>query len=198
MLSSSFLEDLSVEILRIYEEIERQTIEFQRAWGLKCLPGCGQCCESPNVQVTVLEFLPLAREINRRGEITYWLKNLEKMGLKRACVFYQLDPFLSGKGRCLFYPWRAATCRLFGFGTKRNKYGNLEPVTCRHLQKDFAQILASLNNNLPGPAAPNYDSFFIQLASLEVSLGINPLPINKAIARALEKYALSFQLQNRN
>ena len=64
----SFTGDLSHRVLELYSEMNRQTAEFRTATGLRCFPGCGQCCESAMVEATVTELLPAAEELLFRGE----------------------------------------------------------------------------------------------------------------------------------
>lgn len=195
MLLSSFLEDLSREILRIYEQIDLKVGAFQKATGIKCLPGCGQCCTSRNVKVTPLEFIPLARHLFQSGEADVWWPYLIQKE-EGTCVFFREDLIKFNDGRCSVYPWRAATCRLYGFGVRRHKYGSLEPITCRFLKKDFYKVIKDLCRNKAEDLCLSYDSFMIQIASLDPILGTTPLPVNQAIAKALEKCALACQINS--
>ncbi|MBS3906954.1 MAG: hypothetical protein KGZ49_07945 [Syntrophaceae bacterium] len=64
----SFTSELSHMVLELYSEMDRQTAEFRNATGLRCLPSCGQCCESAPPEATVIELLPAAEELFSRGE----------------------------------------------------------------------------------------------------------------------------------
>jgi len=195
MLLSSFLEDLSREILRIYAQIDQKVSVFQKTTGIKCLFGCGHCCASGKVKISPLEFIPLAQHLFQRGEVDalwpYLIENQEG-----TCVFFREDLTKFENGHCTVYPWRAATCRLYGFGVKQNKYGTFEPITCQFLKNDFYKVIKDLDKNNSKDVCPSYDSFMVQIASLDPILGRTPLPVNQAIAKALEKYALLFQLNS--
>ncbi len=195
MLLSSFLEDLSEGILKIYEQIDLKVAAFQKATGIKCLPGCGQCCSSRNVKITPLEFIPLARHLIQRGEADAWWPYLIERQ-KGTCVFFQEASNKIKDGCCKVYPWRAATCRLYGFGVKRHKHGTIEPITCHFLKNDFYNAINELGRYDAEDLCPSYDSFMIQIASLDPILGTAPLPVNQAIAKAIEKYALAFQINS--
>ncbi len=193
MLLSSYLEDLSVEILKIYEQIDQKVVAFQKATGIKCLSGCGQCCSSKNVKVTPLEFIPLARHLFQKGEADKWWAELKEKE-REPCLFFQEDLKNSQNGHCKVYPWRAATCRLYGFGIKNTKYGHSEPITCGFLKNDFLNKIKELGRKKLAELCPSYDSFMIQIASLDPIWGTSLLPVNMAIAKALEKYSLPFQI----
>ncbi|MGB9701039.1 MAG: YkgJ family cysteine cluster protein [Thermodesulfobacteriota bacterium] len=195
MLLSSFLEDLGRQILRIYAQIDRKVATFQMTTGIKCPPGCGQCCASAKVKVTPLEFIPLAQHLFQRGETDAWWPYLIE-NQEGTCIFYQEDLPKFKNGHCRVYPWRAATCRLYGFGVKQNKYGTLEPITCHFLKNDFYKAIEHLGRNNAEALCPSYDSFMIQIAALDQNLGRIPLPVNQAIAKALEKYALAWQINS--
>lgn len=195
MFLPSYLEDLSREILRIYEQIDLKVAAWQKATGIKCLPGCGQCCTLRNVKVTPLEFIPLARHLFLRRKVDIWWSYLvEKQ--EEICVFFREDLIKNKNGHCLVYPWRAATCRLYGFGVKCHKYGTLEPITCHFIKNDFYNVIKDLCRNNSIDLFPSYDSFMIQIVSLDPILGMAPLPVNQAIAKALEKYALVSQINS--
>ncbi len=143
MLLSSYLEDLSGEILRIYGQIDQKVAALQKATGIKCLSRCGQCCSSRNVKVTPLEFIPLARHLFQQGETNKWWAELKEKE-REPCIFFQADLNDSQNGHCKVYPWRAATCRLYGFGIKNTKYGDAEPNNCDLLKNDFLNKIKEL------------------------------------------------------
>lgn len=195
MLSSTFLEDLSGEILKIYEQIDQKVATFQKRTGLKCPPGCGKCCTSGNVKVAPLEFIPLARHLFQRGEENEWWLYLKEKK-EGPCIFFQTDLSKAKDGHCKVYPWRAATCRLYGFGVRRNKYGFYEPITCNFLKADFYNVINDLCQKNLEHLFPIYDYYIIQIASLDPILSTTFLPVNQAIAKALEKFALVYQINS--
>lgn len=191
--SHFFLEVLSLEISKVYSEIDRQIGELKKATGLKCPPGCGLCCVSGKIKITPLESLPLVNKLFQRGEGSQ-LRQLLREQPERPCIFFQPKSPLKGYGFCNFYPWRPATCRLYGFAFKRNKYGLPELIACKYLKNEIRKTVGnSLEKGWKKLPCPSYDSFLIQIASLNPFLGTNPLPINQAFAKALEKYILISQ-----
>ena len=56
------------QVMDLYTQIDKAVAEFQLKCGLRCPSGCGACCPTANVETTILEMMPLALEILRRGE----------------------------------------------------------------------------------------------------------------------------------
>ena len=179
--------------------MDRQTSEFQSRTGLRCPSGCGQCCESSVAQATVLELLPAAQELFSRGEAQQWLGRIASIRNNERCVFYHPDPSIPGNGRCELYLLRPSVCRLFGFAVKKSKDGNQELMTCRRqkgqnpLSVKVAQEAISRKMSVP-----SFDYFFLQVATLQHSVGTQRLPINQALQFALEKYGFTMQLMEAN
>jgi Fe-S-cluster containining protein len=195
----SFNSDLSYSILELYSRMDRQTSEFQSRTGLQCPPGCGQCCESSMPEATVLELLPAAQELFSRGEAQQWLECIASIRKNEKCVFYQQDPLIPGNGRCELYILRPSVCRLFGFAAKKNKDGNPELVTCRRQKKENSFSVKTAQEVISsGMSVPSFDYFFLQIATLEHSLGRQQLPINQALQFALDRYGLTIQLMEAN
>jgi len=195
----SFNSDLICSVLELYSEMDRQTAEFRTATGLRCLPGCGQCCESSMPEVTVLELLPAAQELFSRREAQQWLERIASIRENERCVFYQPDPLIPGNGRCDLYILRPSVCRLFGFAVIKNKYGNPELMPCRRQKKEAPSSVKAAQEAISSKmSVPSFNYFFLQIATLEHSLGRHRLPINQALHLALERYGLTIQLMEAN
>lgn len=191
----SFNRDLSCSVLELYSEMDRQTAEFRTATGLRCLPGCGQCCDSATPEVTVIELLPAAEELFSRGEAQQWLERIASIRGTEKCIMYQPDPLIPGNGRCQLYLWRPSVCRLFAFGAMRNKNGKPELVTCRCQKEQIPLLVKGAQEAISGGmAVPSFDSFLLKMVALEPSLGRQRVPINRDLHLALERYGLTVQL----
>ena len=99
----SFNRDLGCSVLELYSEMDRQTAEFRTATGLRCLPGCGQCCDSATPEATVIELLPAAEELFSRKEAQQWLERIASVRETERCVFFQPDRLIPGNGHCDSY-----------------------------------------------------------------------------------------------
>jgi len=179
--------------------MDRQTSEFQSRTGLQCPPGCGQCCESSMAGATVLELLPAAQELFSRGQARQWLERIASIRKNERCVFYHPDPLIPGNGRCELYLLRPSVCRLFGFTAMENKDGEIELMTCRRQKKENSfSVKVAQEAILSGISAPSFGYFFLQIATLQHSLGRQRLPINQALQLALERYGVTIQLMEVN
>ncbi|MCS7281281.1 MAG: YkgJ family cysteine cluster protein [Desulfobacterota bacterium] len=181
----SFLEYVSLEVLKLYEEIDEKIALFKSETGIDCVRDCGECCWKGRAKMVPLEFLPLAFELFRR-ELLFNYIDIIKGKENDVCVFYRGDLCDPKKGFCSFYRLRAATCRLYGFGFKRNKYGFYEPVMCDYLKERYLRRGLDLET-LP---LVDYDSIMIRLVSLCFPLGLERYPVNQAILVALNKVAI--------
>lgn len=174
-----------------YREIDQETAALQAATGLQCPAGCGQCCENPEIETTVLEMLPIAAELWHQGEAEKWLQQVAELKQTDTCVFYQRDPNVPGNGRCSVYPWRPSICRLFGFATVTNKRGLPQLAACACHKKIVPEIVEKVQEAIAqGLSAPNFAEIATQITHLDPSLGQQQWPINQAFKLALEQIGL--------
>lgn len=188
--------DVANQVMDSYAQIDREIEEFQSKTHLQCPPGCGWCCENPEVETTPLEMLPLVLELFRRGEADAWLERAEAREFRGQCVFYKPDPMIPGNGRCQVYPWRPSLCRLFGFATVTNKHGQAQLAACvKHKAHQPAQVVAAQEAIAHGQAqAPNFADVAQHLARLDPALAQPRLPINEALKVAIERVGIYLQL----
>ncbi len=189
------------QILALFDRIDEETSAFQAETGLNCPPGCGKCCENPDIETTVLEMMPLAVELWRTGEAVAYLERLATLNESQSCLFYRPDPFVPGNGRCSVYLWRPTLCRLFAFATVKNKQGEPELAACvRQKQTIPEPVEAAKTAIASGMSAPNFGEIATEVANIEPSLGSEFFPINQALERALQRVGLfahlSFGEQN--
>jgi Fe-S-cluster containining protein len=194
-LPNSMNRDVLKQVTDLYDRIDEQTAALQGATGLHCPPGCGKCCENPEVETTVLEMLPLALELWRRGEASAWLDRVAQVNECDPCVFYSPDPFIPGNGRCSVYPWRPSLCRLFAFATVNDKQGTPQLAACvRHKATIPEEVDRAKSAIAAGLDAANFSHVSTQIANLDPSLGIERFPINQALKLALQRVGLIAQL----
>jgi len=185
------MEDVINNLLELYAEMDRQISSFQASTGLHCLPGCGRCCSSPHVEATILEMIPVAREIHKLREADQWLKRIEGTREGFPCVFYLPDPIIPGNGRCIHYHLRPLLCRLFGFTAVKNKYGQPVFAVCTHIKKNMPIQVAGIYEMIhKGLKVPCFSDFSIRISNLGPYLGSRLLPINLALQIALEREGL--------
>lgn len=191
----------AAKVMQAYSQIDQQISEFQAATQLQCPAGCGRCCENPYVETTLLEMVPLAVELFRRGEAVEWFNKaaeaneLNKLNEPSACLFYKPDPLIPGNGRCQVYFWRPAVCRLFGYATVTDREGQPAFAACVRHKAEFPEVIGKIQeaiaNGLPAP------SFALsqQIAHLAPHLSTQRMPIYQALKAALEWVGLNLQLE---
>jgi Fe-S-cluster containining protein len=188
----------SQEVLRIYAEVDQAIECFQKNTSLRCVAGCGRCCENPQIEITPLEVFPLADELWRKKEAVSWLERIEHNPNQKQCVFYQPNLLSQGQGRCGIYPLRPLICRLFGFAAKADKQGNAQLVTCLTIkesqEKTYLKTLQQINNGLSVPWMADYAR---RIQSIDPGWAQKQVPINEAIRLALERVGLELSCRRK-
>ncbi len=173
----------SVEI--IFRDLEQKIEVFKKDTQLHCVAGCGFCCKKPDIEATVIEFLPLA--------FHYYLTNQAEKKLaylienpRSDCHLFR-EGLEKDAGVCTLYSYRGLLCRLFGFSARKNKYGEPEYTTCRkikdtHPQK-YIDVYLGVKNGLKIPFMEEYYQRFLRV---DFELAQKFYPINIAIQKAIE------------
>jgi len=176
------------ELLRIYSVLARETARIQKLTGLRCLPGCGECCNNPNVEVAVLELLPLAAELWRTGQARPVLERLSGEDFPPICIFYERHPESRRNGCCAVYTLRPLICRLFGFATVMDKNNQPELVTCAAIKQTQSPEYQKAGEMLrQGMTAPRMADYFRRIQMIDLAMTQYRLPINEALRLAIER-----------
>nr|HID58865.1 YkgJ family cysteine cluster protein [Desulfobacterales bacterium] len=181
--------DLIDLVLDQYKKFDQIIERFCKTTGLTCVPNCCYCCRHWWVEATVLEVLPLAREIYARGQERATMKQIQEKQARKdtLCVFLLPEADQQVEGYCAYYSWRPLMCRLFGFAARRNKYGGLELCPCKVINETCPAVVRRSHIAIQeGLSLPVYQEAFFQVASIDPSRGYKRLPINMAIKEALE------------
>jgi Fe-S-cluster containining protein len=184
--------ELLFKVAELFEGIDKKVIEFQLKSGLRCPRMCGACCPTGDVQTTVLEMLPAAQEILRRGDADFWLDRIGAQDRPSLCVFYQSLPAPDASGHCEFYAWRPAVCRLFGYAATRTRDGKPALAVCKHLKQTAPDDVAAATSLEAD--APCFTWYGTQICGLDPVLGTKILPINAALRHAIERMGLQIHL----
>jgi len=187
--------DLLSQLMALYADIDRAVAAFQLKSGLRCPAGCGRCCPTADVQVTVLEMLPMAHAMFCDGTAAQWLERLSGASGSGVCILYAVQPADDAAGHCGYYPWRPGLCRLFGFAAVRGRTGSRSLSVCRHNRR----------NDPPGTAAalalaaeaPCFTHYGTRIYGLDPALGARLMPINAALRQALERLGLNISYAHR-
>lgn len=178
------LEDKIKAIEAVFVELDRQIEEFQSATTLHCKWGCGKCCFKPDIEATILEFLPFAFHLYQAGRAEDWL---DKLIESDSSICQILNPTQATAGLCSEYAHRGLICRLFGYSARTNKYGKKELVTCQIIKTEqtdaFGKAISEIDKGL---AVPVMNQFYMQLHGIDFELTKDFYPINEAIKKAIQ------------
>ncbi len=168
----------------VFKKLDEEISSFQSWSGLHCKFGCGKCCFKPDIEVTILEFLPFAHHLHQVGKAFEWL---EKLKSSDSSVCHILNPTQPGAGLCSEYLYRGLICRLFGYSARTNKYGERELVTCQIIKteqsENYRQVVDKIAN---GNNVPMMSQYYMQLHAIDIDLTRDFYPINTAIQKAIE------------
>ncbi len=176
--------DKITDVEQVFEKLDQEIASFQGWSGLHCQFGCGKCCFKPDIEATILEFLPFAHHLYQQGKAEAWLERLTDAP-GTLCLI--LNPTQAGAGLCSEYKHRGLICRLFGYSARTNKYGMKELVTCQIIKteqrEEFEKASVEINQEAHVPVMSN---FYMQLHSIDFELTRDFFPINTAIKKAIE------------
>lgn len=184
----------SVESL--FNRLDKEILQFQSKSGIHCIAGCGKCCNKPDIEATVLEFLPLGHFFYKNGLADEKLSQLS-VETSPICQLFTLQVLGKHGGMCNDYPHRGLICRLFGFSSGRNKYGNRTLITCKPIKNElpakYKNALALMDQ---GGEMPSWSRYYQDLQDIDYNLSTEFYPINKAIKLAIE-YVLQYYFYNK-
>ena len=179
------LEEKVEAVEAVFRQLDDEIATFQQWSTLHCKFGCGKCCFKPDIEATVLEFLPFALYLYRQGIAETWLEKLASSDNDGLCVI--LNPTAATQGLCSEYPFRGLICRLFGYSARTNKYGAKELVTCQLIKSEQAYAFQHATEKIADNAAvPIMSQYYMRLHSIDFQLAQDFYPINEAIRRAIE------------
>ena len=70
------LEQLVKATEHLFNQLDLEIATFQEQSTLHCKFGCGKCCFKPDIEATILEFLPFAQHLYNDGKANEWYENL--------------------------------------------------------------------------------------------------------------------------
>lgn len=171
------------EVEEVFLALDEEIAAFKTRTSLGCQSGCGKCCLKPDIEATVLEFIPFAYHLYKSGKAIEWLENPALSN--SLCAI--LDSNQPGIGHCTTYAHRGMICRLFGFSAKLNKYGNRELISCQVIKTAQPDaFLAAYAETLAGSQTPLMRDYYMKMYAIDWELSQKFYPINTAIKKAIE------------
>ena len=177
------LRELACQVEAVFDDLEQSFSSYQNRTGLTCKPGCGACCNNPQVEATVLELLPLALSLYDQGRAEQVLAELDRYS-GFACYHYARASLDGLDGSCSVYKHRPAICRMFGAAAVNGKHGDRLSV-CRVIKQERAAAWQAAV--IASDQAPRMTDGKERVRQIDFALGRQDLPINQALKQALEK-----------
>jgi Fe-S-cluster containining protein len=179
------LEEKVKSVEEVFKKLDEAITKFQSATSLHCKFGCGKCCFKPDIEATVLEFLPFAFHLYQLHQAEEWLSKVTENDSEICSI---LNPTQAGAGLCSEYTHRGLICRLFGYSARTNKYGKRELITCQIIKTEQASAFARATERIDsGLEVPVMNEFYMQLASIDFDMSRDFYPINIAVRKAIEQ-----------
>lgn len=186
-------------IQKVFDRLEYEVTQLQNSTGINCLTSCGQCCSKPDIEASVLEFLPFAFQLFLEKRTTWYKEQLLRHD-SPICSLFSKIPGLSDspyiKGKCSQYRFRGLICRLFGYASVRDKHGQKRLSTCKLIKGTFPEAVRQLDQSGGIDAIPNFVNYYQKLAQIDFRLGQEFHPIDKAILRAIEEVELYYNYRH--
>ena len=172
---------------KLYGELQQAISTFQSNTGLQCVSGCGLCCQKPDIEATILEFLPFAYHLYIHGKAYEWLDKMEHHQDDHICTLFAPLHVDVQKGMCSQYLYRGMICRLFGFSASMNKYGQPVLATCKMIKTAQADHYEKAQQAVSeGMQIPIMRHYYSRLCAIDHRLTEKFYPINQAILFAIE------------
>jgi Fe-S-cluster containining protein len=189
------MEEKVQAVEQVFEKLDQEISQFQGWSGLHCKWGCGKCCFKPDIEATILEFLPFAYALYHADQAFAWLEKLKQSG---GSICLILNPTQSGAGLCTEYKHRGLICRLFGFSARTNKHGKKELVTCEIIKTEQADqyTTAYAQVEKEKEPIPVMHQYYLQLHAIDYALTKDFYPINLAIRKAIETVLAWYAYRN--
>lgn len=169
----------------VFAKLDEAIASFQASSTLHCKMGCGKCCFKPDIEATILEFLPFANYLHKNDRAFEWLEKLKDTESSLCLI---LNPTQSGAGLCSEYAHRGLICRLFGYSARTTKYGKPELVTCQIIKTEQSEAYRDTVRAIDEEKTelPIMSQYYMQLHAIDFELTREFFPINKAMQHAIE------------
>lgn len=182
------IEDKVRLIEQLFDRLEKEITTFRSETHLYCNTGCGQCCSKPTINASPLEFLPWAFYLFLNGKAEEILEQLNTKTDSNCHLYQSLTITDRTNGRCSNYKYRGLICRLFGYASNRDKYGQLRMATCKIIKEGQQENFLSAEEAISkGLYVPVFTDYYTRLSQIDNRLAITLLPINKALKMAIEE-----------
>ncbi len=178
------------QIEKVYQRMERELSRFGQTTRVGCPSGCITCCLKPDLEASVLEFLPLAWHLVTTGQHDGVIARIEEY--PKVCASLNTLRTVTEQPGCRFYAHRGAICRLFGSAALRNLKTRRNTLYSCKIQKElyadrWEEMVAQINSLKGVPLVTDY---YMELQTIDPQLANDYNPINISIRKAINKVEL--------
>lgn len=184
---------------KVFNALDNEISLFQAKSELKCVASCGKCCTKPDIEASVLEFLPFAYHAYKEGRAEEILRMVETTD-SSICILLQHFIGKSDAGFCGEYRNRGLICRLFGFSARTDKNGARNLVTCSPIKSaqpiQYEKVSTSISSGVV--QVPIMSHYFMMLYAIDYQMASKFYPINEAIRLAIETVLSYYSYRTRS
>jgi hypothetical protein len=182
------IEEKVGQVETLFDRLEIEITAFKSETHLFCNAGCGKCCSTPNIDASPLEFLPWAFYLFLNGKAEETLALLNNITTKNCFLYRPISILEHHNGSCSNYRYRGLICRLFGYAANTDKYGKLRLATCKIIKEQQQENFnAAEKAIIKGQYVPVFTNYYMQLAQIDLRMGVVIVPINEALKVAIEE-----------
>jgi hypothetical protein len=176
------------QVEALFDRLEIEIATFQSQTALSCKAGCGKCCSTPSIEASPLEFLPWAFHLFLNGKAEETLEELSKVTTTNCLLYRPISVVEHFRGSCSNYRYRGLICRLFGYAANTDKLGKLRLATCKIIKEEQAEKFHAAEVVInKGNYVPVFTDYYMQLAQIDLRMGVILVPINEALKVAIEE-----------
>ncbi len=184
---------------KVFKALDNEIGSFQNKSELSCVAACGKCCTKPDIEASILEFLPFAYHVYKEGRAEEFLRKTENSD-SSICILLQHFLGKSDAGFCGEYQNRGLICRLFGFSARTDKNGVRNLVTCSPIKSAQPVQYENASSSISSGdlQVPVMNHYFMMLYAIDYQMASRFYPINEAIRLAIETVLSYYSYRTRN
>ncbi|WP_169684037.1 YkgJ family cysteine cluster protein [Marinigracilibium pacificum] len=181
---------------RVFQDLDLEISNAKGNLGYSCISSCGACCFKPDIEASVLEFLPLAYYLFKSGRAEAMYESLVE-NKTDICVILSTLSSENKSGFCSEYKYRGLICRLFGYSTVRKKESVKSLLVCQQIKEAYSTRIMEINGDEEVKnTLPVCSDYFYRLLAIDYKLATDKFPINTSIQKALAEVLWYFQYRS--
>lgn len=183
---------------RLFKILDKDIQDLQNKTGIHCIENCIQCCTTPRIEATAIEFYPLAYHLYKTGQAESLLAKIEQINAPFVCPALNNLTIEGTRPGCMFYDYRGLVCRLFGYSYGTDKYGKRRLNACQTIKTKQPERLEKATRILETtPAGPKASDYYSRLQIIDFHEAQRLYPIGAAVRMAIETIITTFHYRRK-